>query len=476
MIDRIPQLSWRALAWMLPLALIVAIVPQPALWIGLAALAAVALPLIHPVFGVYLAILSVPLQEQIPLPGGVSLTQIAVALTLGAWGLRTLAHPERRLRIGWLTPRWVALLLALLFAACMASYSNAAGFRETARWGVAFLMYMIAVDCVEEPWQIAGLIVCLLAGPLAESLLGLWQFVSGEGPPSFRIAADSPYLRAYGTFGQPNSFAGYLNMGWPLALALGAAGAAALLRRGAGRWALAALPLAGAMLAALGASFSRGAWLGAALGLLALLATLGRRASLAVGAAALVGVVVIGLAIGGALPPALAVRLQSITRSLTLFDASAAQVTPENYAVVERMAHIQAGWRMFVAHPLTGVGPGNFSLAYPKMKVGDWFVSRGHAHNFYLHIAAESGVFGLLAYVWLIVGSARTAIQALRRADGLWRRAAAAGCCGIIAAVAGHNLFENLHVLNMGIQLAGIWALAEALGNTRSKEQEARSL
>ena len=42
-------------------------------------------------------------------------------------------------------------------------------------------------------------------------------------------------------------------------------------------------------------------------------------------------------------------------------------------------------------------------------------------------------------------------------------RAAAVGCCGIIAAVAGHSLFENLHALNMGIQLAGVWALLTLL-------------
>lgn len=32
-------------------------------------------------------------------------------------------------------------------------------------------------------------------------------------------------------------------------------------------------------------------------------------------------------------------------------------------------------------------------------------------------------------------------------------------CLGVVAAVAIHNLFENLHVLSMGVQLSTVWAL-----------------
>lgn len=69
-------------------------------------------------------------------------------------------------------------------------------------------------------WQLWALVACLLLAPAAEAALGLAQFVRGYGPPSFRLAAGLPFVRAYGTIGQPNSFAGYLNMAWPLALAL----------------------------------------------------------------------------------------------------------------------------------------------------------------------------------------------------------------------------------------------------------------
>jgi O-antigen ligase len=462
------------------LVLALALLPLPALAQLLGWGLALALALIDPAFGLFWAVLSVPVQDLAQLPGGLSYTQAAMLLALAAWAVRALAHPERRVRWGRLLPLWAALLWALLLATAFTPYSRAEGLKETLRWAEAFFVWLLAVDTVRRPWHVAGLLACLLLAPAADAALGLVQFATGAGPPSFRIAADSPFVRAYGTIGAPNSFAGYLNMAWPLALALAAGATAALWRRttnegnlfvlrrssfvrwgaAAGLWFVTAL-----LLAALGASFSRGGWLGAAAGLLALVLSLGRRAArwaiLAVGALAML------LALGGAglLPGAVAARLASIIRGVSIFDASTIQVTNENFAVVERMAQMQAGWRMFVAHPLAGVGPGNYSLAYPDFAVVPWYASRGHAHNYYLHMAAEAGAAGALAYLALLAGVSHQALAALRRADSTFRRSVVVGCCGIIAATAGHDLFENLHVLSMGIQLAGVWAMSGILLN-----------
>jgi O-antigen ligase len=175
------------------------------------------------------------------------------------------------------------------------------------------------------------------------------------------------------------------------------------------------------------------------------------------------GALALGLGGAGLLPAVLADRLASITRYLTFFDAGAVAITPQNFAVVERMAQMQAGWRMFLAHPLTGVGPGNYTPAYPSFAVGGWYASRGHAHNYYIHLLAETGAIGALAYVALLVGIIRQAIATLRAENRTIWHSAAIGCCGIIAAVIGHDVFENLHVLSMGIQLAAVWGLLTAL-------------
>jgi O-antigen ligase len=470
---------------LLALAIALTLLPLPTLGLALFYSLLVLLALIDPIFGLYWAVLSVPVQEILYLPGGISYTQGALLLALGAWALRVLAHPERpmlgeRLVLGsrfsvladrqfWL---WCVFLWALLLAVACSSYSRVEAIKETLRWSEAFVIWLMVVALARRPWQIAGLIGCLLLAPAAEAALGLVQFLSGNGPPSFRISPNLAFVRAYGTIGQPNSFAGYMNMAWPLAVAI------------FGFWifdfrfhtqskilnpkskiflVLSSLFLSVLLLAALAASLSRGAWLGAACGAAGMTLALGRQARRwALAALGLAGLA-LALGAGGLLPDVLTDRLASITRYLAIFDAGAVEVTPQNFAVVERMAQMQAGWRMFLAHPLTGVGPGNYTLAYPAFAVGTWYASRGHAHNYYLNMMAEAGAIGALAYLGLLSGVLRQAVATLRRQNRTIWRGAALGCCGIIAAVAGHDLFENLHVLGMGIQLAAVWGLLVVL-------------
>jgi O-antigen ligase len=499
---------------LLALAVPLALLPLPTLALALLYTLLILLALINPVFGLYWAILSVPVQETVHLPGGISYTQGAMLLAVGAWALHTLAHPERPLlgdllmltgkrakptkdqaqppsashaansskfMSGWLW-LWIAFVWALLLSLAFSPYSRTEAAKELLRWIEAFLIWLMVVALVRRPWQVAGLIACLLLAPVAEALVGMMQFLRGSGPPSFRIAPTLPFVRAYGTIGQPNSFAGYMNMAWPLALAL-AVGATLVLWQGRLRrpttddrrserkplsvlnsqfsisYGLVALLL----LAALAASLSRGAWVGAACGVVGMALALGAHARRWALAGLVLGALVLALGGAGLLPAILAERLSSIIRYLVIFDAGAVAITPQNFAVVERMAQMQAGWNMFLAHPLTGVGPGNYTPAYPHVAVGSWYASRGHAHNYYIHILAETGLIGALAYLALLGGSIRQAIATLRAENALIWRSAAIGCCGIIAAVAGHDLFENLHVLSMGIQLAAIWGLLVVL-------------
>src|SRR2546430_1151113 len=75
-----------------------------------------------------------------------------------------------------------------------------------------------------RPWtarrrrrQVRTLLGLLMLGGLAESLLGAVQFLFQIGPPSFAVGR---FLRAYGTFGQPNPYGGYLAMVLPIAVAI----------------------------------------------------------------------------------------------------------------------------------------------------------------------------------------------------------------------------------------------------------------
>lgn len=474
-----------------PLSLALALLPFPlaALLAGLAALTVLAL--IDPVWGLYAAVLSVTLQEVVRLPGGLTFTQGALLLAAGSWTLHVLAYPEREVRWGRLTPGLLALTWVLGLATVTTPYSLAEGMRETLRWAIVLLIYWLALNTLRSPYHIGGLLVCLLAAPLANALVGLWQFFTATGPLSFALAGGR-FVRAYGTIGQPNSFAGYLNMAWPLgaALTLGLVYAGWLQFRRAGWAGLAQRPFVPAalllatmvtalLLAALLASFSRGAWVGAlagaavmALMLFSRLAGQWRPRALKIAAIGL-AIGVLFLAVGGTalLPSALTARVVSIAANLRVFDVRTVETTPANFAIVERMSHLQVAWAMFQRYPLTGVGPGNYSIAYetpwragqPPLAPHPWYESRGHAHNYYLHMAAEAGLLGLGAYLALLAILALNSAQALRHARDWLSIAVVVGAGGVVAAVAGHNLFENLHVLQMGIQLAAIWALIEVM-------------
>ncbi|MGQ9925244.1 MAG: O-antigen ligase family protein [Chloroflexaceae bacterium] len=477
---------------------------------------AVVLSLLSPIWALYLLVLSVPVQELWHLPGGLTVTQAALLLAAASLVLPLLAFPERPLIPGPLLVPLAIFVWTLGLSSVFTPFSRVEGLRETARWSTVLLVYVLALQalrgdgCFASPgkqvftprrfvggvseqglrrgpsWRVWGLLVCLLAAPAATGALGLVQFALGLGPESFGIGGGR--VRAYGTIGQPNSFAGYMNQSWPLAVSL-ALFALVGLRQGAPRRpALLTLAFAGvaALLTggALIASFSRGGWIGAVAGMLTLVSAafmllpadaraLTRRFLVALAA---VGLALLALSGGGLLSRAVEQRAVSLVRNLRLFDVRSVAVTPENFAIVDRMAHLQAGWNMFRSRPLLGVGPGNYSIAYertpapdaPPFSVRPWYRSRGHAHNYYLHIAAEAGVVGLAAYLLLIGAVMAQALRALRAArDWLWSGVAVGGA-GVVVAVAIHNLFENLHVLNMGLHLGAIWALLYACEASRS--------
>lgn len=64
----------------------------------------------------------------------------------------------------------------------------------------------------------------------------------------------------------------------------------------------------------------------------------------------------------------------------------------------ERIDVFHAGLQMFIAHPLFGIGPGNFPLAIGEYSPN---YSSVYSHNTYLSVLAELGVFGFLFFILL---------------------------------------------------------------------------
>ena len=153
------------------------------------------------------------------------------------------------------------------------------------------------------------------------------------------------------------------------------------------------------------------------------------------------------------LPQSITQRITGFLPYLGVFDVRGVKLTDANYAVVERMAHWQAAWGMFSDRPWLGVGIGNYEPVYPAYSLPGWTEPLGHAHNYYLNIAAEAGLIGLAAYLVLWGAAFWQAWNVVRTTQGYWR-GAAVGILGVLTHLAVHNLFDNLHVHNMYLHVA----------------------
>jgi len=175
-----------------------------------------------------------------------------------------------------------------------------------------------------------------------------------------------------------------------------------------------------ALLVALSLTFTRSAWVGASVGIGALLLLKDFR---------LIGVLPVVLAVGIAVaPPQVTQRFYSM---FNLKDPTSR----------DRVAMMREGVRMIEADPLTGMGPNMVERQYIRFRDAE-AVERvnPHLHNVPLQIAAERGLPALGAWLWF-VGSAAAGLWGLLR-SGRHRFPAACGL-GAVAAMLGAGLFEH---------------------------------
>jgi putative inorganic carbon (hco3(-)) transporter len=203
-------------------------------------------------------------------------------------------------------------------------------------------------------------------------------------------------------------------------------------------------------------SWSRGGWFGVAAALVVVGLGRGRRTAmiLCVLALALAGLVLVSGADRFA-PESLVTRLTDFSDYFAPGDVTYLEPNPANWAVLERLAHWQAAQNMFREHPWLGVGIGNYAAVYPAYRLPRWTDPLGHAHNYYLNVAAEAGLVGLGAY-FLFWGAAMwLAARAVGRTAGV-QRGLALGVLGMLAHLAVHNVFDNLFVQGIYLQVA-LW-------------------
>ncbi len=287
-------------------------------------------------------------------------------------------------------PRYFILatvvLLAVMMISMLIAINLASSLKEIVKWVEFLLIILIGTQYIRTRKQLWTLVVLICLAAITQAMYGYAQYFLDLGPAAFVRDAS---LRVYGTFGQPNPFAGYINMTLSIALALVLLARGWLLRTFAGVTAF--LLLAVELL-----TQSRGGEIALAAAIIFIVFAGMPRLHSIFGLLAIGFLGVVSLFLASLLSTSL---LLPVARILGTNQFSFTSPSPQDYSTAERLAHWIAGIHMFLDHPILGVGIGNYPDAYPQYYITIFVNSLGHAHNYYINIAAETGVIGLLAFL-----------------------------------------------------------------------------
>lgn len=283
-----------------------------------------------------------------------------------------------------------AAFLALFVALTLLTTASTAA---TTQWWIQILLLLAfgwTLFAAEVPWRdVATWFVISLLPHVA---LGMWQYASQDVAAMkwFGIAAQLPQnpgvsvieagpfrtLRAYGGFPHPNIFGGWLAIGLVTSLALARDAATKLRSIG---WTVASSAIA----VALFLTFSRGAWIAAAVGVLFLAIRFHRSQFFRV---ALISSLVATCIVGFSQRHLFISRLSSTERL-------------ERKSLEERGQSLRDGLKLFLARPLFGTGPNAELVA---MGVSASPVPLEPPHNAFLLALDDLGIAGILILGFLI--------------------------------------------------------------------------
>ncbi len=368
-------------------------------------------------------------------------------------------------------PRYLLVAILVFLLAILVSMTGAfsvkSSLKEVAKWLEFGIVVLLGARYLRTRQHIWTLVIIMFLAAISQAFYGYIQDFFNIGPQAFIRDAS---LRVYGTFDQPNPYAGYINMTLAVALTLTLLGTTARTRILAG---ITTLLLVSAELL----SQSRGGEIALAT-VLIFVVTIGipyLRKLIAVGAVG--SLLVVAGYLAGVVPSRL---LNPILRILGLVQISFVAPSSQDYSTAERLAHWIAGINMFVTHPFTGVGIGNYPDAYAQFHITIFVNSLGHAHNFYINMAAETGIIGLLAFLLFLIAIFVAGARAFRTINARYRqhkqqrthplagmttraithsqqlmiqltndRALALGLLAALLSVCVHNMVDNLYVHSM---------------------------
>lgn len=370
----------------------------------------------------------------------ITLAESALALLTLLW-LWRLRDPAVRATARWPLAAPVLAFSAATVLSALLSGHPLASLQASKGLLLAAALYVTADGLRDSGASDRFLLGLTLAATVA-AMVGLIQ--TGLCPPSDAPSVGPRWL--YHHCGRARGFFSiYMTLAGVLSLVL-LATLPRLLPPGAARRRLGAPWLV--MLWALIVTYTRGAWIGFAGGVLTVAATVRRGRWVLVGGLLL-------LAASGLVAP-----YELRHRFLSMAD-------PEEAGVRERIYMWESGLAMWRERPILGVGPGGVKRDYVRYAREEAVKKRtGHVHNTPLQVLVERGVLGLAAWVWLWVAFYADALRRLRRlpAEATAERALVVGSMAaitgfLIGGLSEYNFGDSEVVMVAWVIMALPWAV-----------------
>ncbi|MFQ6133774.1 MAG: O-antigen ligase family protein [Armatimonadota bacterium] len=367
---------------------------------------------------------------------------LVALLVLVAAGLRG----EIGARLGLIGLGAVAFLVATGLATLRSVSPHASLIELTRVFDAVAVYFLVRRLCATQNHRLVFL-AALVAGGFAAAAQGLRHYV-------FTAARlhDTTW-REFGPFGNPNSFAGFLLLVLPLGLAL-------FLATGRRIWRLVAGFVVLLMLGALFVTGSKGgllAFLLAAAAFVLIVACPWARGSRR-RTVALVAVCLLPIVLGFLLPQ---VR-----------DRFVAAFTTESHSGAFRLYTWLATWKMFLARPWLGWGPGSFADLFPRFAIAGF---TRLAHNKDLQIAAEGGVLSLIPLAFVFIGYLVLSLRPALHGKSVAERAIPAALFAGILGFCLHSLVDyDWYVPAICLTVWAIMALETRPETLRSRARKRR--
>jgi len=380
------------------------------------------------------------------LPFSISGAQSALMFLIITWAASMIVTGKSGYRLRIIDPVILLLLIWIAFAALF-SVNPWETFPKLRKYWIFIGYFALCRACLNKEVVIRGLkIMIVSAGVVA--LYGIAQHIWGNAVPRYLAPEVDLFQKTGGYFHAVGLFDHHLTYGNSLLLIILTAIGMVFYIGWDNKGALYYFALVLSIFA-LAFSYARSAWLGFVTGIFAFGYQQGKKVLIT-----LVLVFAVLLILATAFSPSLRFRMKrmvSISHNL------------------ERVITWKTTIEMIKDYPIFGIGKGAYRKLAPEYREGYniHFTAKSHAHNSYLQVGVESGIFAMLLFIlWLLLLVARTSYSAGKIHD----KGARALMYGLLAAHLGfivssffqHNLGDGEVAMTWFFLIAATFTLEEA--------------